>query len=144
ARLGLAAAVALEMPDEVERLLREDPDCLRPGGRWDKLIIRAAEHAPERVIEALIRGGASVHVRDDHQTAVDHTHGYTALHAAAFAGNIGAVRALLRHGANPRDREDRYWGTPAGWAAYAGHNEVRDLILAGPIDIFDAIYYDRV
>src|SRR5690606_18785842 len=49
-----------------------------------------------------------------------------------------------RHGANPRDREDRYWGTPAGWAAYAGHNEVRDLILAGPIDIFDAIYYDRV
>ena len=144
ARLGLPAAVALEMPDEVDRVLREDPDCLRPGGHWDRLIIRAAEQAPERVIEALIRGGASVHVRDDHQTAVDDTHGYTALHAAAFAGNIGAVRALLRHGANPRDREDRYWGTPAGWAAHAGHAAVRDLILAGPIDIFDAVYYDRL
>jgi ankyrin repeat protein len=82
-------------------------------------------------------------VRDDHRTAVDHTHGYTALHAAAFHGNAQAARVLLRHGANPADREDKYWGTPAGWANYAGHREVRDLILEGPIDIFDAINFDR-
>jgi ankyrin repeat protein len=143
ARIRMPAAVALEMPDEVERLSHEEPDSLRPGGRWGTLIIRAAERAPGRVIEALIRGGASVHVRDDHRTAVDGTHGYTALHAAAFHGNLGAARALLRHGASPQDREDRYWGSPAGWAAYAGHTEVRDLILEGAIDLFDAILYDR-
>jgi len=54
---------------------------------------------------------------------------------------------LLRHGANPMDREDKYWGTPAGWAAHAGHIAVRDVILDAPaIDIFDAILYrgDRI
>ncbi|HEX5437363.1 MAG TPA: ankyrin repeat domain-containing protein, partial [Gemmatimonadaceae bacterium] len=143
ARLRLPAAVAVDRRDDTERLLRQEPDSLRPGGRWDKLIIRASERAPGQTIEALIRAGASVHVRDDHRTSVDGTHGYTALHAAAFHGNASAVRALLAHGANPADREDKYWGTPAGWADYAGHTDVRDTILEGPVDIFDAIVFDR-
>lgn len=142
-RIELPTAVALGRTGDVERLLGEDPHCLRPGGRWDKLLIRASEGAPAHVIEALIGAGASVHARDDHRTAVDGTHGYTALHAAAFHGNTDAARVLLRHGANPADREDRYWGTPAGWANYAGHIETRDLILEGAIDIFDAITFDR-
>jgi ankyrin repeat protein len=95
-------------------------------------------------VETLIRSGASVHVRDDYRTAIDQTHGYTPLHAAASAGNAEAVRVLLRHGANPADREDKYWGTPAGWANYFGRPEIRDIILEGPIDIFDAIAFDRI
>src|SRR5262249_28812088 len=39
---------------------------------------------------------------------------------------------------------DKYHGTPAGWADYAGHPDVRDLILTGPIDMFDAVRFDRV
>lgn len=143
ARVRLPAAVGLGLHDEVRRLLHQEPHSLRPGGRWERLIIRAAERAPAAVIEALLEAGASVHVRDDHRTAVDGTHGYTALHAAAFNGNLDAARVLLRHGASPADREDRYWGTPAGWADYAGHAEVRDLILEGPIDLFDAIRFGR-
>ncbi len=147
ARVRLPAAVALERHDEIAQILAENPDCLRPGGRWARLIIRASERAPAPVIESLVRGGASVHVRDDHRTSVDGTHGYTALHAAAFHGNADAARMLLRHGANPMDREDKYWGTPAGWAAFAGHIALRDMILDAPaIDIFDAILYrsDRI
>jgi hypothetical protein len=37
--------------------------------------------------------------------------------------------------------------TPAGWADYAGHEEACDLILAGPVDMIEAIQYgllDRV
>ncbi|HEY7878173.1 MAG TPA: ankyrin repeat domain-containing protein [Gemmatimonadaceae bacterium] len=143
ADLRLPAAVALERHDDIQRLLADDPDALRPGRRWGTLIIRASERASAAVIDALIRGGASVHVRDDPRTSVDGTHGYTALHAAAFRGNAGAVRALLAHGASPANREDKYWGTPAGWANYAGHTEVRDLILDGTIDIFDAMLFDR-
>ena len=144
ATLRLPAAVALGRELEVERLLREDPHALRPGGRWDKLLIRASERASGALIETLVRAGASVHTRDDARTAVDGTHGYTALHAAAFHGNVDAIRALIRHGANPTVREDRYWGTPVGWADYAGHIEARDIILDGAIDIFDALQYDRL
>ncbi len=143
ARVRLPAAVALERLYDVERLLSEEPHSLRPGGRWDRLLIRAAERASAKVIHALIDRGASVHARDDHRTAVDGTHGYTALHAAAFNGNIDAVRALLARGANPADRDDRYWGTPADWACHAGHTEVQDIILEGAIDIFEAISFDR-
>jgi ankyrin repeat protein len=143
ARIRLPAAVALDRLADVERLLSEEPHSLRPGGRWDKLLIRAAERASAKVIQMLVDRGASVHARDDHRTAVDGTHGYTALHAAAFNGNIEAVRALLARGANPADREDRYWGTPAGWARHAGHTEVQNVILEGTIDIFEAIAFDR-
>jgi ankyrin repeat protein len=142
ARLRIPAAVALDRAADLSRLLTEERDALRRGGRWQRLIIRAAERASGAVIEALIKAGASVHARDDHRTAVDNTHGYTALHAAAFNGNMEAIRVLLRHGADATAREDKYWGTPAGWANYAGHMAARDLILQAMIDIFDVIAFD--
>lgn len=144
ARLRIPAAVALNRPQDIERLLSSEPDALRPGARWGRLIVRAAESSSGAVVKALLEHGASVHARDDARTAVDNTHGYTPLHAAAFRGNVGAVRELLRHGASPSVREDKWWGTPAGWAHHAGHADARDLILAGPIDIFDAITFDRI
>jgi ankyrin repeat protein len=144
APIDLPAAVALGERDRLAALLAADPYVLRPGGRWARLIVRAAEIGSAETVESLIRAGASVHVRDRHEVAVDQTHGYTPLHAAAFRGNLDVVRVLLRHGADPKAREDKYWGTPAGWANYAGHHAVRDLILEGPIDIFDAIMFDLV
>jgi ankyrin repeat protein len=131
----------------MDRLLREDPDALKPGCRWAHLIIRASECASGEVVETLIRAGADVSIRDDVKVAVDSTSGYTALHAAAWRGNTSAIATLLRHGADVCVREEKYRGTPAGWADYAGHKEARDLILRGPIDIIEAIQYgliDRV
>ncbi|HZI40970.1 MAG TPA: ankyrin repeat domain-containing protein [Gemmatimonadaceae bacterium] len=142
ATLTLPAAVVLGR--DVDRVLGENPGALGPNGRFRTLIVRAAERAPGRVIEALLRYGASVDATDDEQTAVDSASGYTALHAAAFAGNMDAVRVLLANGANVRARDSRWHGTPAGWANYAKHLDVRDIILRGPIDLFDAIAYDRV
>jgi hypothetical protein len=84
-----------------------------------------------------------VNMEDDEETAVDGAKGYTPLHAAAFHGNDDAVVVLLRHGASPRTRDGKYCGTPAGWAAYAGHMATADLILGADIDIFDAINFDR-
>ncbi|HEX5178303.1 MAG TPA: ankyrin repeat domain-containing protein [Gemmatimonadaceae bacterium] len=143
ARLRLPAALALDRPRDVERLLAQEPDALRPGNRWGRLIVRAAESSSAAVMASLLSHGASVHARDDARTAVDNTHGYTPLHAAAFAGNLGAVQVLLRHGADVAAREDKWWGTPAGWAMHAGHVAVRDAILEGPIDVFEAIAFDR-
>lgn len=143
ARIALPAAVALERADDVERLLREDPDCLRAGHRWQHLLVRAAGTSSARTVEALIRYGADVNVRDSATTSIDSTNGYTALHAAAWQANAAAVAVLLAHGADPTIREDKWGSAAAGWADYAGHDAVRDLILDGPIDLFQAIDYGR-
>jgi ankyrin repeat protein len=142
AQVRLPAAVALQRAADVERLLRRDPGTLKPGGRWGNLIVRASERAPGDVIETLIRNGASVNLRDNPKTSIDSTSGYTPLHAAAWYGNVSAIDVLMKHGADVRAREEKYHGTPAGWADYAGHKEARDLILRGPIDIIEAIQYD--
>jgi len=141
AKLRLPAAVALNRPSDVERLLRRDPDALKPGGRWERLIVRASEQSSGEVIEMLIRNGAQVNIHDDTKTAVDNTTGFTPLHAAAWHGNLSAIEVLMKHGAGVRARETKWHGTPAGWADYAGHKEARDLILRGPIDIIEAIQY---
>jgi ankyrin repeat protein len=129
AKVRLPAAFCLGRTRDIERLLRRDPDTLKPGGRWGNLIMRASERASGAVVESLVLAGASVDVRDDPKTSVDSTFGYTPLHAAAFNGNLSAALVLLKHGANVRVREEKYRRTRDGWAKYAGHTEVRDLIL---------------
>ena len=144
AAVTLPAAVALERSADLERLLRDDPDCLKAGHRWERLVVRAAATASARTIDALVRYGADVNVRDNPDSAVDQTNGYTALHAAAWNGNEAAIAALLAHGADPTIREDKYGSAAAGWADYAGKVAARDLILEAPIDLFQAIHFDRL
>lgn len=144
ARLRLPAAAALGRDADVARLLSQDPDALQPGCRWGNLIIRASEHGSAAMVETLLRNGALVNIRDNPKTSVDNTAGYTPLHAAAWNGNLSVIPVLLNHGADVCAREEKYHGTPAGWADYAGHKEARDLILRGPIDIIEAIQYDLI
>ena len=139
ADLDLPAAILLGRDDDFERLLRRDPDVLKPGHAWGTLIIRAAAQSPGGVIDTLVHAGADVDAIDDPSTAVDSTNGYTALHEAAFRGNRNAVVALLAHGSNVRKRDSKYCGTPASWGNYARHPDLRDLIVAEDIDVFDAI-----
>ena len=139
ARVRLPAAMALDRTRDIEQLLSKDPDSLKPGGRWGNLIVRASERASAAVVEALIKAGASVNVRDDPKTSVDSTSGYTPLHAAAFHGNLAAISVLIKHGASVVAREEKYRGTPAGWANHAGHTQARDLILREPVDIMEAV-----
>jgi len=144
AALRLPAAAALGRDAEVARLLRLDPDALKPEGRWGRLIVRASEDGSGAMVETLLRHGALVNIRDNPRTSIDNTAGYTPLHGAAWNGNLNTIPVLLRHGADVRAREEKYRGTPAGWADYAGHKEARDLILRGPIDIIEAIQYSLV
>lgn len=143
ARIDLPAAVALERDDEIERMLREDPDALKPGHRWGSLIVRVAARSAGHIVEKLIQLGASPNAIDNSATSVDETEGYSALHAAAFHGNDDAIRVLMRHEANVRLRDSKYCGTPAGWARYANHPEAVKLIMSGRVDIFDVIDFDR-
>jgi ankyrin repeat protein len=152
ADLSLPAAIVLERHDVVERILRDDPNRLSTTDNrgWARLLVHASARGSAAVIETLLRtvmrhraGLTIVNMADDEETAVDGASRYTALHAAAFNGNDDVVRVLLRHGANPRVRDGKYCGTPAGWAAYAGHHRTAELLLEADIDIFDAIEFDR-
>jgi ankyrin repeat protein len=144
ARVKLPAAVCLGLRAETERLLRDDPVCLKPGGRWSDLIVRAATYGLPSVIETLIQHGASPNTVADAAIAIDQVTGYTPLHAAAWNGHTEAAAVLLRHGADPRLRDGKYCGTPAGWARYNGKRACCDLILDNDrIDIFDAITNNR-
>jgi ankyrin repeat protein len=138
ARIELPAAIALQRPADVDRLLAEDPDCLKPGGSWATLIVRAAERAPASVIETLLRFGASPDAADDPATG-----GASALHMAAFRGNVDAIRVLLAHGANPAKRDAEHGSTPLGWAEYAGQEAAQRALADAPLDIFDAIVMNR-
>lgn len=142
AKVRLPAAIALHRTEDIDTRLHRDPGSLQPGCRWGNLIVRASERASGDVIETLIRNGASVNVRDNPKTAIDNTSGYTPLHAAAWHGNLSAIDVLMKHGADVRARDEKYHGTPAGWADYAGRTEARDRILRGSIDIIEAIQYD--
>ena len=152
AAITLPAAIVLERPDDIERLVRADPELLSmtDDRRWARLIVHASSRASGHVLETLLRtvmrhraGLTIVNMEDDEETAVDRAKGYTALHAAAFHGNDEAVGVLLKHGANPRTRDSKYCGTPAGWARYAGHAATADRILDADVDLFDAIDFDR-
>ena len=152
ASITLPAAIVLERSDDLERLLREDPELLSTTNNrpWARLLVHASARASGAVLEKLLRaitrhraGLSVVNMEDDVETAVDGASGYTPLHAAAFHGNDEAVEVLLRNGANARARDGKYCGTPAGWAAYAGHMKTAHRILEADVDIFDAIALDR-
>ncbi len=152
AALTLPAAIILGRRDDVERLLRADPGLHGGAGerRWADLIVQAAQRAPARAVETLLRaatryrGGLSVvNMTAAAENAVDGAAGYTSLHAAAFHGNDEVVAVLLQAGANPRARDRRYCATPASWARYAKRPATENLILESDIDLFDAIDADR-
>ncbi len=105
---------------------RENPDVLKPGQRWGRLIELASGAASGEVIEDLIARGASVALRVD-STSFG-TKGFTPLHSAAWSGNLEAIRVLVKHGADLEARDGTYKATPAEWADYAGRTEAGELL----------------
>ena len=63
----------------------------------------------------------------------------TALHVAAMEGNLGLAQSLLRLGADPDIRDQRFNATPLGWARYFGQQQLIDLLgpLTAPEDTAD-------
>jgi ankyrin repeat protein len=52
----------------------------------------------------------------------------TALHKAAEDGNLELAQTLLRLGADPNIRDQRFDGTPLSWARHFGQQELIDLL----------------
>ena len=54
--------------------------------------------------------------------------GRTALHQAAFMGDLVLIRALLDAGADPAVVDAQHGTTPAGWAQWARQDEAERLL----------------
>jgi ankyrin repeat protein len=126
ASISLPAAFALGRTDIIDTELRKDPDVLKPGHRFAKLIDMASEVSSGDVIERLLAHGAEV--QGTTNSASFGTKGYTPLHSAAWHGNVDAIRVLVKHGASLDARDSTHSATPLGWATYAGRTEAAKLL----------------
>ncbi|MDT5240963.1 MAG: hypothetical protein QOD97_3161, partial [Mycobacterium sp.] len=54
--------------------------------------------------------------------------GVTALHQAAWEGDLDRIRLLLDAGADPTITDGRFGTTPLGWAEHAYQSEAADLL----------------
>jgi ankyrin repeat protein len=126
ATISFPAAFALGRTDVIEAELRRDPNALKPGHRFAKLLDMASEAGSGETIERLIASGAEVKPAND--SASFGTKGFTPLHSAAWHGNLEAIRVLVKHGAPLDPRDATHNATPLGWANYARRTQAAKLL----------------
>lgn len=116
--------------EAVESALAEQPD----------LVAQTEQALPNLLVDA-----AAANRLDALRTMLDvgfdpNQPSVTALHQAAFHGQLAAVKLLVEYGgADFGAREDRFAATPMQWAVTAGQAEVADYIADFEIGIFDAV-----
>lgn len=118
----LAACMRAERAT-VERLLDADPTLRSEAvARKPQLIIRATELGSLDAVRLLAELGFDAnHVK---RLAPHHT----ALHQAAFDGNLQLVKILLELGADPTINDRSYDSTPLGWAQHNDQQQVVDYL----------------
>jgi hypothetical protein len=72
------------------------------------LLHRAAERGDNSELESLLAGGCEVAAMDEGRA--------TALHWAAYSGQLAATRTLIAHGAPVHLRDKTYQALPLDWA----------------------------
>jgi len=92
--------------ETLTRLARADPSVTR----LDSVMMAAVDFEHHALVEWLIAHGGDVNARAEAQSR------HTALHSAAWNGDLRMVRLLLDAGADPAARDEQYDATPLGWA----------------------------
>ena len=85
-------------------------------------LFAAARNGHTEVVEYLLAHGAHVDAKG--------VFGATGLHWAAINGHRKTVELLIAHGASIMLRDERFDGTPEGWANEGGHTDLADLLRA--------------
>ncbi len=101
-----AAYARLGDLDVLERLVAADPAV----ATLDSVIMAAVDFRHHAIVDWLLDRGANPNARSGA------TSRHTALHAAAWNGDLRMVRILLDAGADRTLRDDQYDATPDGWA----------------------------
>ncbi len=131
---ALVAAVFRPDPEAVRRLLRDHPDAaesVRQRGQ-NLLPWAAAASGRSETVRLLVELGLDVNALGRSDVPVDggwietgwgqtgaERGGHTALHEAAYRGDLELIRTLLELGADPARQDTDHHATPLGWAQYA-------------------------
>jgi ankyrin repeat protein len=91
------------------------------------LVTWAAACGSPAAVEFLVELGFDVNARGRTDVPSDQPW-QTALHKAAEDGNVELARTLLRIGADPNIRDQRFDSTPLGWARYFGRPALIELL----------------
>lgn len=118
APVTLAAAITLELEDDIGRLLPASD----VAARADALVI-AASLGQTSGVARLLAAGADPAIRSKRH----HAHS-TALHEAALTGKEDLCLMLVKAGASLTERDGMWNATPSGWAAHAGHATLEALL----------------
>jgi ankyrin repeat protein len=103
---------------------------------WHSQIAWAAEHGFAQRLDLLARHGVDVSGADlvmpaiPDEPNVRDEHGATALHHAAWDGDLRLIERLLDAGADPAVTDSRFGSTPQGWAEHAYQTEAAEVLRA--------------
>jgi len=117
--------------DEARAIIAGDPDIVQRIGfhRRIELLHRAVEARRLGGIRLMSDLGFELSEKTEHDNAGLNL-GATALHNAAWIGDVAMVKLLLERGADPNVRDPNYHATPLGWAEYNEQHEVAELLRA--------------
>jgi hypothetical protein len=106
--------------------------------RRPSLIVWAAAHGQPGSVELLAGLGFDVNAMGRSDAPASDPW-QNALHVAAMEGNLGLAQSLLRLGADPDIRDQRFNSTPLGWARYFSQRQLIELLepLTAPEDRAD-------
>ncbi|MEO7069594.1 MAG: ankyrin repeat domain-containing protein, partial [Nostocoides sp.] len=104
-----------------------------PAEMMTRQVRWAAGHGFTERLDLLADHGMDVHAIEPHRWEVPadidaRARGRTALHEAAWDGNLTRIRTLLDAGADPTVVDDRYGATPLAWAEHAFQTAAASLL----------------
>ncbi len=125
--LSFLGACMAGQADEARRLAAADPELpARALAQSPDLIVNAAEEGRLDGVRLLVGYGLDVNGRRCGAP------GSTALHEAAWNGDMDMITLLLELGADPALKDRAYQGTAAGWAEYNGQQEAAAFLSGLP------------
>jgi len=94
----------------------------------------AAANGRVQSVRTLVELGADPNQRGTFG-GLDHGEGATAIHLASQAGERETVLTLLELGADPLIVDELHGGNAHGWASYAGHEDLAELLPPPPLPL---------